>query len=127
MAERIVWKSGMIAMGGFFAVAGGRILTGDRRLNRAGLDLIGREREGPVRRSPAMVIAKTTYIVTAAMSVIAGTWLPLPGFYLVGLTVMLTLSLWVLLHFFLVAGLLGRPADGSKTGTGSARGTSDPD
>lgn len=125
MVEKIIWPLGLIVMGGYFSVAGASILSIDRRLNRAGLGITGKQHERPVRRSRAMVIAKFTYIFMAAMLFIAGAWVPNPGFYLVGMTVMLALSLWVLLFFFFLSGLLERRPDSLKKSMGSTTDDSD--
>lgn len=127
MAETIIWRSGLIVMGAFFGVAGAGILSVDRRLNRAGLGITGKQHQAPVRRARAMVIAKMIYMFMAAMLIIAGTWVPIPGFYLVGMTVMLTLSLWVLLFFFFLSGLLERRNGHVKRSMGSTTNNPGPD
>jgi hypothetical protein len=38
------------------------------------------------------------------MLFISGIWHPIPGYYLVGMTIMIMLSLWVLLGVFFVIG-----------------------
>ena len=104
MAENLVWRTALLVLGSYVAIVGAIALTGDRRLNRAGLDIRGRLRDAPIRRSREMLAAKYIYILTAAMLVVAGIWEPIPGFYLVGMTIMLALSLWVLLFIFFVIG-----------------------
>jgi len=98
--ELAIWRSGLLAMGSYVAIAGAAIMSGDRRLNRLGLDLIGNQKEGPLRTSLPMVIAGTTYVMTSASLLAAGVWLPIPGAYLLGMAIMLALSLWVLMVFY---------------------------
>jgi len=58
-----------------------------------------------------MSVAKYVYILTAMMLVAAGIWQPIPGYYLVGMTIMLMLSLWVLLYVFFIIGFSKKHAD----------------
>ena len=104
MTELLVWQVSLLVMGGYIAVTGTVIMYGDRRLNRAGLNMIGKHYDTPTKRSREMITAKFVYILTALMLIGAGIWQPLPGYYLVGMTVMLTLSLWVLLFVFFIIG-----------------------
>jgi len=126
MIEMIIWRAGLIVMGCYFAVAGAVILSVDRRLNRAGLDITAKQRKAPARRARAMVMAKMIYIVMATMLIAAGIWIPNAGFYLVGMTVMLALSLWVLMFFFFLSGLVEQRAGNVKNGTGSTSKDTDP-
>ena len=104
MAELLVWRVGLLVMGGYVAVIGTVILYGDRQLNRIGLNMKGRVYDTPTKRSREVSIAKYVYLLTAIVLVAAGIWHPIPGYYLVGMTIMLTLSLWVLLIVFFVIG-----------------------
>jgi len=104
MTELVVWRVGLLIMSVFTAVVGTVVLYGDRRLNRIGLNMIGRAYDAPTKRSREMSIAKYVYILTATMLAAAGIWQPIPGYYLVGMTIMLMLSLWVLLFVFFVIG-----------------------
>ncbi len=113
MAEPVIWQIGLLAMGGYVAMAGTFALSFDRRLNRIGLDIKGRQREAPMKRSFHMVLAQVMYVVTTAMLLAAGVWLPIPGFYLVGMAIMLVFSLWVLLFIFFLSGLLARRTRGA--------------
>jgi hypothetical protein len=106
VAEPIIWRSGLLVMGGYFAIAGANIMSGDRRLNRLGLNLIGTQKKGPLKTSPAMVFAGTTYAMTSGSLLAAGVWFPMPGVYLLGMAIMLALSLWVLMFFYFLSGLL---------------------
>jgi len=45
------------------------------------------------------------------MLIAAGIWQPIPGYYLVGMTIMLMLSLWVLLFVFFVIGFSKKRAE----------------
>ena len=38
------------------------------------------------------------------MLIFSGIWQPIPGYYFVGMTIMLVLSLWVLLFVFFIIG-----------------------
>jgi len=104
MTELVVWRVGLLIMSVFTTVIGTAVLYGDRRLNRIGLNMIGRAYDAPTNRSREMSIAKYIYILTATMLAAAGIWQPIPGYYLVGMTIMLMLSLWVLLFVFFVIG-----------------------
>ena len=104
MTELAIWRVGLLVMGSFVAVVGTVILYGDRRLNRVGVDMTGRVHDTPTKRSLEVTLAKYFYILTAIVLVAAGIRHPLPGYYLVGMTIMLTLSLWVLLIVFFVIG-----------------------
>lgn len=126
MIEIAIWRSGLFVMGVFFAIAGAGILSVDRRLNETGLDITGKQHKAPVRRSRAMVSAKIVYIFMAAILLIAGIWAPKPGFYLVGMTAMLGLSLWVLLFFFFFSGLLERRPGNVERGSRSTGSASKP-
>jgi len=111
MTELIVWRVGLLVMGGYVAVVGTAIMYGDRRLNRIGLNMIGRAYDAPTKRSLAMSIAQFVYILTAVMLVASGVWQPIPGYYLVGMTIMIMLSLWVLLFVFFMIGFSKKRAD----------------
>jgi hypothetical protein len=104
MTELLVWKVGLLAMGGYMAITGTVIMYGDRRLNQVGLNMIGKAYDTPIKRSREMITAKFIYVLTAMMLVGAGIWQPIPGYYLVGMTIMLILSLWVLLFVFFIIG-----------------------
>jgi hypothetical protein len=91
-------------MGGYVAITGTVIMYGDRRLNQIGLNMIGKGHDTPTKRSREMITAKFIYVLTALMLLGAGIWQPIPGYYLVGMTVMLMLSLWVLLFVFFIIG-----------------------
>ncbi len=86
------------------ALAANTVLYDGRRLNRIGLNMKGRVYDTPTKRSREVSIAKYVYILTAIVLILAGIWHPIPGYYLVGMTIMLTLSLWVLLIVFFVIG-----------------------
>ena len=111
MTELIVWRVGLLVMGGYVAVVGTVIMNGDRRLNRIGLSMIGRAHDTPTKRSREMSIAQYVYILTAVMLAASGVWWPIPGYYLVGMTIMLMLSLWVLLFVFFIIGFSKKQAD----------------
>ena len=111
MTELIVWRVGLLVMGGYVAVVGTVIMNGDRRLNRIGLSMIGRVYDAPTNRSREMSIAKYVYILTATMLAAAGVWQPIPGYYLLGMTIMLMLSLWVLLFVFFLIGFSKKRPD----------------
>jgi len=111
MTELVVWRVGLLVMSGFTAVVGTVVLYGDRRLNRIGLNMIGKVYDTPTKRSREMTIATYIYILTAIMLVVAGIWQPIPGYYLVGMTIMLMLSLWVLLYVFFVIGFAKKRAN----------------
>jgi MFS family permease len=111
MTELVVWRVGLLVMGVFMAVVGTVVLYGDRRLNRVGLSMVGRAYDTPTKRSREMSVAKYVYILTATMLIAAGIWQPIPGYYLVGMTIMLMLSLWVLLFVFFVIGFSKKRAD----------------
>jgi len=104
MPEPLVWRVGLLVMGSFAAVVGTVILCGDRQLNRIGIDMKSRVYDTPTKRSREVSIAKYVYLLTAIMLIAASIWHPIPGYYLVGMTIMLTLSLWVLLIIFFVIG-----------------------
>ena len=111
MTELAVWRVGLLAMGGFSAVVGSVILHGDRRLNRIGLSMIGKMHDTPTKKAHEMTIATFIYILTSMMLVVAGIWHPIPGYYLVGMTIMLMLSLWVLLFVFFIIGFSSKQAN----------------
>jgi hypothetical protein len=111
MAELFVWRVGLLIMGIFTAVVGTVILYGDRRLNRIGLSMIGRVYDAPTNKSREMWIATYVYLLTATMLVAAGIWQPIPGYYLLGMTIMLMLSLWVLLFVFFSIGFSKKRPD----------------
>jgi hypothetical protein len=111
MTETLVWQVGLAAIGVFMAVLGGLIMRGDRRLNKIGLNMIGRAYDPPAKRAREMSIAKYIYITTAMMLIAAGVWHPIPGYYLVGMTVMLALSIWVLLFIFFIIGFSQKRTD----------------
>ncbi len=104
MTELLVWQVSLLVMGGYVAITGTVIMYGDRRLNQDGLNMIGRAYDTPTKRSREMITAKFIYVLTALILIGAGIWQPLPGYYLVGMTVMLMLSLWVLLFVFFIIG-----------------------
>jgi len=106
-----VWRVGLLVMGGYIAVVGTVIMYGDRRLNRSGLSMKGRAYDTPTKKSREMWIAQCVYILTAVMLAASGVWRPIPGYYLVGMTVMLMLSLWVLLFIFFIIGFSQKRAD----------------
>jgi hypothetical protein len=120
VAELVIWRSGLIAMGSYIALAGIGIMSGDQRLNRLGLDLVGNQREAPRKTAFPMVFAGATYVMTSALLLSAAVWFPIPGVYLLGMTVMLALSLWVLMFFYFLTDLLaGRSRGKSKPPTSS--------
>jgi hypothetical protein len=104
MTELAIWRVGLLVMGSFVAVVGTVILYGDRRLNRVGVSMKGKVYDTPTKRSREVMVAKYVYILTAIVLVAAGIRHPLPGYYLVGMSIMLMLSLWVLLIVFFVIG-----------------------
>ena len=104
MTELAIWRVGLLVMGSYVAVVGTIIVYGDRRLNRVGVNMMGRVYDTPTKRSHQMTIATYLYILTAIVLVAAGIRHPIPGYYLVGMTIMLMLSLWVLLIVFFVIG-----------------------
>jgi len=104
--ELVIWRAGLLVMGSYVAIAGVAIMSADRRLNRAGLDLLGNVRNGPLKTSLPMKSAGTTYVITSGVLLAAGVWFPIPGVYLFGMTVMLALSLWVLMVFYFLSDLL---------------------
>ena len=79
MAERVVWRSGLLVMGTYVTIAGAIVLSVDRRLNQVGLDIRGIQREAPIKRSREMVLAQAIYLVIAVTLVIAGAGLPIPA------------------------------------------------
>jgi hypothetical protein len=105
--EFVIWRAGLLAMGATVAIGGATFMLYDRRLNRAGLDLLGNVRSGPLRTSLTMKLAGGTYVITSGVLLAAGIWFPVPGVYLSGMTVMLALSLWVLMVFYFLSELLG--------------------
>ena len=104
VTDAVAWRVSLLVMGGYVAVVGAVILHVDRRLNRIGVNMVGKEHDTPTKRSREMSIAKYVYIVTAMMLLAAGTWQAIPGYYLLGMTIMLMLSIWVLLYVFFVIG-----------------------
>jgi hypothetical protein len=104
MTEVLVWRVGLFVMGGFIGIVGTVISYKDRRLNKIGVDMIGRVHEGPTKRSIEITIAIILYSLASIMLIAAGVWQPIPGYYLVGMTIMLMLSLWVLLYVFFIIG-----------------------
>jgi len=66
-----------------------------------------------MKRSFHMVLTQVMYVATTAMLVFSGLWLPIPGFYFVGMAIMLVFSLWVLLFIFFLSGLLARRTRGA--------------
>lgn len=104
VTDIVVWRIGLPVMGGYTAIVGASALSGDRRLNRIGLNIRGKSHDTAVKRSREMSLAKYVYILTTTMLVAAGVLQPIPGYYLVGMTIMLSLSLWVLLYVFFVIG-----------------------
>ena len=111
MTESLVWQVGLAAMGVFMAVVGAVVMRGDRHLNQIGLNMIGRACDTPTKRAREMSIAKYIYITTAMMLIAAGIWHPIPGYYLIGMTVMLALSIWVLLIIFFIIGFSQKRTD----------------
>jgi hypothetical protein len=104
--EEVIWRSGLLVMGGYVALAGARIMSVDHRLNRLGLSLLGNQKGAPLKTSSSMVLAGATYVMTSGLLLAAGVWFPIPGVYLLGVAVMLALSLWVLMVFYFMSGLL---------------------
>jgi hypothetical protein len=104
--ELVIWRAGLLAMGVHVAIAGAAITAGDRRLNRAGLDLLGNPRNPPLRTSLSMRLAAATYVITSGVLLAAGVWFPVPGVYLLGMAIMIALSLWVLMVFYFLSDLL---------------------
>ena len=91
-------------MGSYVAIAGTGVMLADQRLNRMGLTMGGKQIEAPVKTSIPMVFAGATYAVTTVLLLTAGVWFPIPGIYLLGMTVMLALALWTMLFFlFLIS------------------------
>lgn len=115
VAEDVIWRAGLLTMGSYVAFAGVRIMSGDRRLNRIGLSLLGNKKDRPLKTSPPMVLAATIYTMTSGLLLAAGVWFPLPGVYLLGMAIMLALSLWVLMVFYFMSGLLAGRHRQSKT------------
>jgi hypothetical protein len=105
MPEAVVWRAGLMSMGIFTAIFGTFVLSGDRRLNLLGVSMKGRSHDTPRKRAREMTAAKYVYILTAMMLIAGSIWHAIPGYYLVGMTVMLMLSLWVLLTVFFLFGL----------------------
>ena len=91
-------------MGGFVAVGGAVISYKDYRLNQIGVDMVGKVHDKPARRSIEITTAIILCILASIMLIAAGIWQPIPGYYLVGMTIMLMLSLWVLLYVFFIIG-----------------------
>jgi hypothetical protein len=106
VAELTIWRAGLLVMGSYVAIGGAAIMSADRRLNRAGLDILGNKRDAPRRTSLSMQLAATTYVITSALLLAAGVWFPIPGVYLLGMAIMLALSLWVLMVFYFLSGIL---------------------
>jgi hypothetical protein len=104
--ELVIWRAGLLAMGGVVAIGGAAFVSGDQRLNRAGLDLLGNPRNAPLKTSLTMKLAAAIYVITAGVLLAAGVWFPVPGVYLSGMAVMLALSLWVLMVFYFLSDLL---------------------
>jgi hypothetical protein len=104
MTEPLIWQVGLLVMGGFVGVVGTVISYRDHRLNHIGLDIRGRGHDSSIKRSIEMTIAIILYIMAFMMLIAAGIWQPIPGYYLVGMTIMLMLSLWVLLYVFFIIG-----------------------
>ena len=111
MTDLADWRTSLFAMCGYVAVVGTVILQVDQRLNRIGVNMIGKEFDAPIKRSREMTIAKYIYILAAIMLFVAGVWQPIPGYYLLGMTIMLMLSIWVLLFVFFVIGFTRKRAD----------------
>lgn len=106
VAELVIWRSGLLVMGSYVAIAGAAIMSADRRLNRVGLDLVGNQKNAPLKTSLPMTLAGATYVITSGMLLAAGVWFPMPGIYLLGMTIMLALSLWVLMVFYFLTDLM---------------------
>ncbi len=104
--EIVIWQVGLFVMGGSVASGGAALVWHDQRLNRAGLTLLGRVKDGPLKTSLTMKLAAATYVITSGVLIAAGVWFPVPGVYLIGMTVMLALSLWVLMGFYFLSELL---------------------
>lgn len=104
MPDSVVWRVSLLVMGSYTASVGAVVLYVDRCLNRAGVNMIGKRHDAPVKRSREMTIAKYVYVLATVMLFVAGAWHPIPGYYLLGMTVMLMLSIWVLLFVFFVIG-----------------------
>lgn len=104
MTESFIWRVGLFVMGGFVGVVGTIISYRDHRLNQIGLDIVGRVRDKSAKRSIEMKIAIVLYILASMMLIAAGFWQPIAGYYFVGMTIMLMLSLWVLLYIFFIIG-----------------------
>lgn len=111
MPDSIMWQVSLLVMGSYTASVGAVVLYVDRRLNRMGVNMIGRQNDAPVKRSREMTIAKYVYILATVMLFAAGAWHPIPGYYLLGMTIMLMLSIWVLLFVFFVIGFRRKRAD----------------
>jgi hypothetical protein len=109
--DLIAWRVSLLVMSAYTAVVGAVVLYGDHRLNRIGLNIIGKAHDTPTKRSREMTIAKYIYVLTALMLFVAGIWQPIPGYYFVGMTIMLMLSIWVLLFVFFVVGFTRKRAD----------------
>ena len=114
MAEEFVWRTGLLVTGCYVAFVGATILSGDRRFNRIGLSINGDAYDNPIIRSREMTVAKYVYVLTASVLVAAAIWQPIPGYYLVGMTIMLMLCLWVLLVVFFKFGFAKKSANGSQ-------------
>jgi hypothetical protein len=106
LPERVIWRVGLLAMGGTVAIGGAAAVLRDQHLNRAGLDLLGNVRGAPLKTTLTMKLAAAVYVVTSGVLLAAGVRFPLPGVYLFGMTVMLSLSLWVLMVFYFLSELL---------------------
>ena len=106
VAELVIWRSGLFVMGSYVATAGVGIMSADRRLNRLGFDLLGNQEGTPRKTASPMILAGAIYFMTSALLLSAGVWFPIPGVYLLGMTIMLALSLWVLMVFYFLSDLL---------------------
>jgi hypothetical protein len=104
--ELVLWRVGLLVMGGTVGIGGAAFVVGDQRLNRAGLDLLGNVRDAPLKTTLTMKLAAAVYVITSGALLAAGLRFPVPGVYLAGMTVMLALSLWVLMVFYFLSDLL---------------------
>lgn len=102
--EEFVWRAGLLVMSCFTALVGSVFISRDRSLNESGVNVRGRVSDEPVPRSREITTAKYIYIFNSVMLAIAGILHPIPGYYLVGMTIMLFLAVWILMYVFFIIG-----------------------
>ena len=62
--ELVIWRVGLLLMGGAVAIAGAAFVLRDQRLNRAGLDLLGNVRGARLKTSAPMKLAAAIYAIS---------------------------------------------------------------